>query len=61
MGKYIRQSLVATKESFEKNKYNYDDLVLIPVREAYWSDSKGTFVLVTSQEYKDYLLNNKIK
>ena len=61
MGKYIRQSLVATNESFEKNKYNYDDLVLIPVREAYWSDSKGTFVLVTSQEYKDYLLNNKIK
>ena len=61
MGKYIYQSLVATKEGFEKHKHNYDDLILLPVREAYWSDSKGTFVLVTSQECKDYLLNNKEK
>lgn len=61
MGKYIHYSFVTTKEDFEKRKHNYDDLILIPTGEAYWSDSKGIFVLVTSQEYKDYLLNKEEK
>jgi hypothetical protein len=58
MGKCIRKSLIGTKDKSSKLLNNYIGVRKIEGADVYWHDESGTLFVLTSQEWKDYLLDN---
>lgn len=54
----IRRLLVDTQDGFRLIASNpsYDDILKIENADVYWSNKNGAVVVVTTQEWKDYLL-----
>lgn len=54
--KYVAHNYVGTKETFNKFAEKYDDLLKIDNAEIYWSDKTEAIVVVTTPEWREFLM-----
>ena len=57
MGKQIKHGIVETVNRFDEIALRYDDMRKIPNADIYWSDKDSTVIVITTQDWKDYLMN----
>ena len=56
MGKIVKETIVETIDCIDNIYKKYKNITQLPVVSAYWDDETGTFIFITSQEAKSYLI-----